>query len=135
MVDERGTSSTCPRCGSKVTKPKGRTFRCPSCTLVAHRYLVGAANIAPRGSRGGLPLTSRGWRSCTVELVGTCPAGPGVIHGASRWITTVENEWIYGRLWPAPRPSGSRSVGSLLWPERGTANRSPKEGEGLRAQH
>jgi IS605 OrfB family transposase len=53
LVDERGTSSTCPRCGAKVAKPKGRTFRCGTCTLVAHRDLVGAANIAPRGSRGG----------------------------------------------------------------------------------
>ena len=53
LVDERGTSSTCPRCGAKVAKPKGRTFHCRICTLVAHRDLVGAANIAPRGSRGG----------------------------------------------------------------------------------
>ncbi len=53
LVDERGTSSTCPRCRAKVSKPKGRTFRCPTCTLVAHRDLVGATNIAPRGSRGG----------------------------------------------------------------------------------
>jgi IS605 OrfB family transposase len=53
LVDERGTSSTCPRCGAKVAKPKGRTFHCRFCTLVAHRDLVGAANIAPRGSRGG----------------------------------------------------------------------------------
>jgi IS605 OrfB family transposase len=53
LVDERGSSSTCPRCGAKVAKPKGRTFRCGTCKLVAHRDLVGAANIAPRGSRGG----------------------------------------------------------------------------------
>jgi IS605 OrfB family transposase len=53
LVDERGTSSTCPRCGARVAKPKGRTFRCSTCTLVAHRDVVGAANIAPRGSRGG----------------------------------------------------------------------------------
>jgi IS605 OrfB family transposase len=53
LVDERGTSSTCPRCGAKVAKPKGRTFRCGFCTLVAHRDLVGAANIATRGTRGG----------------------------------------------------------------------------------
>jgi IS605 OrfB family transposase len=53
LVDERGTSSTCPRCGAKVSKPRGRTFHCGTCKLVAHRDLVGAANIAPRGSRGG----------------------------------------------------------------------------------
>jgi transposase len=53
LVDERGISSTCPRCGAKVAKPKGRTFHCGTCTLVAHRDVVGAVNIAPRGSRGG----------------------------------------------------------------------------------
>ena len=53
LVNERGTSSTCPRCRAKVPKPRGRRFYCPSCTLVAHRDLVGATNIAPRGSRGG----------------------------------------------------------------------------------
>jgi IS605 OrfB family transposase len=76
LVDERGTSSTCPRCGAKVSNPKGRTFHCEP----AH------------------------WRP-----------------DASRWRNTVENEWIFGRLWPAPRQSGSRSVGSLRRPERGTA--------------
>jgi putative transposase len=45
LVDERGTSSTCPRCGARVAKPKGRTFRCGTCTLVAHRDLVGAARL------------------------------------------------------------------------------------------
>jgi IS605 OrfB family transposase len=53
LVDERGTSSTCPRCGAKVAKPKGRTFHCGTCSLAAHRDVVGAANVAPRGSRGG----------------------------------------------------------------------------------
>jgi transposase len=53
LVNERGTSSTCPRCGARVPKPKGRRFYCPSCNLSAHRDLVGATNIAPRGSRSG----------------------------------------------------------------------------------
>ena len=53
LVDERGTSSTCPRCGAKVAKPKGRTFQCRTCTLMAHRDLVGTTNIAPKGSRCG----------------------------------------------------------------------------------
>ena len=37
LVDERGTSSTCPRCGAKVSNPKGRTFHCGTCTLEARR--------------------------------------------------------------------------------------------------
>ena len=53
VVDERGTSSTCPRCKTRVAKPKGRRFFCATCALVAHRDLVGAANIASRGTRGG----------------------------------------------------------------------------------
>jgi len=53
LVDERGTSSTCPTCQKRVAKPKGRRFSCPTCGLVAHRDVVGAVNIAPRGSRGG----------------------------------------------------------------------------------
>jgi transposase len=53
LVNERGTSSTCPRCGAKVAKPKGRRFSCGACGLKAHRDVVGAANIASRGTRGG----------------------------------------------------------------------------------
>jgi putative transposase len=61
LVDERGTSSTCPRCGAKVAKPTGRTFHCGTCALVAHRDLVGATNIAPRRSRGGTTFDLTGW--------------------------------------------------------------------------
>lgn len=46
LVDERGTSSTCPACRRRVPKPSGRRFRCPACSLHGHRDLVGAANIA-----------------------------------------------------------------------------------------
>ena len=31
LVDERGTSSTCPCCSRRVPKPAGRNFRCPHC--------------------------------------------------------------------------------------------------------
>jgi transposase len=48
LVDERGSSSTCPRCRYR-TKPKGRVFTCSACGLLAHRDVVGAANIAARG--------------------------------------------------------------------------------------
>jgi IS605 OrfB family transposase len=46
LVDERGTSSTCPVCRRRVPKPSGRRFRCPHCSFQWHRDLVGAANIA-----------------------------------------------------------------------------------------
>ena len=31
LVDERGTSSTCPSCARRVPKPAGRSFCCPHC--------------------------------------------------------------------------------------------------------
>jgi IS605 OrfB family transposase len=46
FVDERSSSSTCPRCRTRVGKPKGRSFSCPHCGLVGHRDIVGAVNIA-----------------------------------------------------------------------------------------
>jgi IS605 OrfB family transposase len=52
LVDERGTSSTCPACQRRVPKPDGRRFRCPSCKLHGHRDLVGAANIAAKAGGG-----------------------------------------------------------------------------------
>ncbi len=55
-IDERGTSSTCPSCRSRVPKPSGRNFFCPHCNYRGHRDLVGAHNIAARG--GGTPTTS-----------------------------------------------------------------------------
>jgi IS605 OrfB family transposase len=60
LVDERGTSSTCPACRQRVPKPYGRRFRCPFCELHGHRDLVGAANIAAKAGGGptsaGLPV-------------------------------------------------------------------------------
>jgi IS605 OrfB family transposase len=60
LVDERGTSSTCPACRRRVTKPKSREFYCPHCGLHGHRDLVGARNIAAKAGGGptstGLPV-------------------------------------------------------------------------------
>lgn len=41
--EERGTSSTCPKCQHHY-HPSGRLFRCPKCGWVGHRDLVGAGN-------------------------------------------------------------------------------------------
>ena len=61
MVNERGTSSTCPACRRKVPKPSGRRFRCPHCQFEGHRDLVGAANIAANhgGGTNSAPLPTR----------------------------------------------------------------------------
>jgi IS605 OrfB family transposase len=60
LVDERGTSSTCPACRRRVPKPKGRRFCCPDCGFQGHRDLVGAHNIAAKAGGGetstGLPV-------------------------------------------------------------------------------
>jgi transposase len=49
LVDERGTSSTCPHCRRRVPRPAGRVLTCPHCPFTGHRDLVAAASIAARG--------------------------------------------------------------------------------------
>jgi len=58
LVDERGTSSTCPACRARVPKPSGRVFTCRSCGFCGHRDLAGAANIARRTPAGGTATSS-----------------------------------------------------------------------------
>ena len=55
LVDERGTSSTCPACVRRVPKPAGRAFCCPHCRQAGHRDLVAAVNIAARAGGGTIP--------------------------------------------------------------------------------
>ena len=43
LVDERGTSSTCPACRSRIPKPAGRVLACPACQFT----------WSPRPFRGG----------------------------------------------------------------------------------
>ena len=52
LVDERGSSSTCPACRRRVPKPAGRRFRCCHCGFQGHRDLVGAHNIATNAGGG-----------------------------------------------------------------------------------
>jgi IS605 OrfB family transposase len=56
LVDERGTSSTCPVCRQRVPKPKRRRFGCPHCGFHGHRDLVGAYNIAARVGGGTMSV-------------------------------------------------------------------------------
>jgi IS605 OrfB family transposase len=67
LVNERGTSSTCPTCARRVPKPAGRVFSCPHCGQGGHRDLVAAANIAARGTRAG----------GTIPAI---PTGAGITH-------------------------------------------------------
>lgn len=45
LVDERGTSSECPKCGSRNIIKRGRLFKCKECGIEANRDSVGALNI------------------------------------------------------------------------------------------
>jgi IS605 OrfB family transposase len=57
LVDERGTSSTCPACHSRVPKPAGRVLACPACQYTGHRDLSAAASIAARLGGGTTPTS------------------------------------------------------------------------------
>jgi putative transposase len=78
LVDERGTSSTCPACSRRVPKPAGRNFRCPHCGHEGHRDLVAAANIAARNGGGTIPPPPEGagitHRRAGAHLPGVHPA-------------------------------------------------------------
>jgi len=56
LVDERGTSSTCPACQSRIPKPPGRVLACPGCRFTGHRDLTAAASIAARFGGGITPV-------------------------------------------------------------------------------
>jgi IS605 OrfB family transposase len=67
LVDERGTSSTCPSCARQVPKPAGRVFKCLHCGQGGHRDLVAAASIAARNPGGGTSIPA-------------VPSGAGITH-------------------------------------------------------
>ena len=56
LVDERGTSSTCPHCHHRAPKPAGRVLTCRHCTFAGHRDVAAAYTIATR-TPGGAPTT------------------------------------------------------------------------------
>jgi IS605 OrfB family transposase len=91
LVDERGTSSTCPSCARRVPKPAGRVFRCPHCGQGGHRDLVAAASIAARGPGGG-----------TIPAI---PTGAGITHRrAGRHLPGVHPARRDPRRRPPSRP-------------------------------
>ena len=119
VIDERGTSSTCPSCSRRVPKPAGRVFRCPHCGHGGHRDLVAAANIAARGG-GPIPAYRRQQGSRTAAPGGTSqvPAcrdvtpGAGPHHGqhatgplAGTGPPRTPRRWTGSR---SPNPRGAR---------------------------
>jgi len=76
LVDERGTSSTCPACASRIPKPPGRVLACPACQFTGHRDLAAAANIAARAGGGTTPVIPVGvtHRRAGAHLPGVTPS-------------------------------------------------------------
>jgi putative transposase len=77
LVDERGTSSTCPACRPRISKPPGRVLACPACQFTGHRDLSAAANIAARNGGGITPaglLTGVTHRRAGAHLPGVAPS-------------------------------------------------------------
>jgi IS605 OrfB family transposase len=76
LVDERGTSSTCPACRSRIPKPPGRVLACPACQFTGHRDLTAAANIAARLGGGTTPVIPAGvtHRRAGAHLPGVAPS-------------------------------------------------------------
>jgi putative transposase len=76
LVDERGTSSTCPACRSRIPKPPGRVLACPGCQFTGHRDLTAAANIAARTGGGITPVIPAGvmHRRAGAHLPGVAPS-------------------------------------------------------------
>jgi IS605 OrfB family transposase len=73
LVDERGSSSTCPACRRRVPKPSGRRFRCCHCGFHGHRDLVGAHNIAINAG-GGRSISTTVLVLMEHRRAGTVPA-------------------------------------------------------------
>ena len=109
LVDERGTSSTCPACRDRVPKPAGRVFHCPRCGLSGHRDLVAAANIAglvPGGITPAVTAAGVTHRRAGTHLPGVSAARRDPRrrshHGAARGSP--------GRHLPALASQGDRGV-------------------------
>ncbi len=76
LVNERGTSSTCPACRSQIPKPPGRLLACPGCQFTGHRDLTAAASIAARAGGGITPVIPAGvtHRRAGAHLPGVAPS-------------------------------------------------------------
>ena len=110
LLDERGTSSTCPACRARVPKPAGRVFCCPRCGLCGHRDLIAAANIAGRGPAGSRrPSRGRVTTAAPGTTFRVCPRRD--VTRAAALITAPPAGPLAGTCPPrrTPRRPGSRS--------------------------
>jgi IS605 OrfB family transposase len=151
VVDERGTSSTCPACAARVAKPRGRVFSCRHCSFTGHRDLVGATNIAARsaGSPGGptggtvvgagapvtthrragrhLPGAGRSRRDPRRGLISRPPGRPITTPGVARG---------GGSTWPAvARPATTPVAGSRSPASAARIKQRPPKGQPCLTRH
>jgi len=102
LVDEHYTSQTCPSCGARH-KPKGRRYRCPACGFVAHRDVVGAANILSRHTTGELsrvfPPEREKYRHpfCNRKTGKRSPVGTGQVAWQANHRATQEAAPLQGQ--------------------------------------
>jgi IS605 OrfB family transposase len=110
LVDERGTSSTCPTCRRRIGKPRGRVLTCPHCSFTGHRDLVAAASIATRTPGGGptTPTTAPAIvlpRVVTHRRAGRHLPGTGQSRRDPRRPPRTARGSV-GPRWPAPPARG-----------------------------
>ena len=118
LVDERGTSSTCPACHRRVPKPAGRVLACPACQFTGHRDLSAAATIAARAGGGTTPAILPA--GVTHRRTGpTCQVSPprDVTHAAAP-ITAAPT----GPLAAPARPRQHQLTRESLATRRGACN-------------
>ncbi|BCY08911.1 hypothetical protein L3i22_039990 [Actinoplanes sp. L3-i22] len=115
LVDERGSSSTCPACRQRIAKPSGRKLVCKHCRFAGHRDLAAAFTIATR-TPGGASTTPPTMVAGVVthRRAGRHLPGAGQSRRDPRRPRTAPGS--VGRLRPAP-PFGGESLAHIhrMW--------------------
>lgn len=88
VVEPRGTSTTCPKCGAKLKETRHRWMRCPKCGFEGNRDTVAVINIERRAllKMGGLLATPTApqMTDVTTNRWGepmNCPKGTQALKG------------------------------------------------------
>jgi IS605 OrfB family transposase len=127
LVDERGTSSTCPNCQQKISKPRGRVMTCPHCRFAGHRDLAAAFTIATRTPGGATTTPPTMGGVATHRRAGRHLPGVRAARRDPRRRPPPAAAGSLGRRRPAPPPLvGSRSPTSC---ERGSTTPPNPTGE------
>lgn len=110
LVDERGTSSTCPACQRRISKPRGRVMSCSHCGFAGHRDLAAAFTIATRTPGGATTTPPKLGGVVTHRRAGRHLPGVGPARRDPRRRPPQTAAGSFGRRRPAPSSLvGSRS--------------------------